>query len=245
MIRVEKLINLDPEPNLLASIMAKKLAAGSKYLIIDIPYGKSAKVTKSRAIRLKGKFEKLAKKFKIKIKVVLTDGCQPIGNGIGPTLELRDVIQVLKGEGPEDLKKKSIYLSAELLELAKKTKKGQGKKLAQEILESGKALEKFYKIIQAQGADLKNLDKTLKLAKFSYDIKASKNIKIKSIDNKEINLLARVLGSPSDKKAGIYLNYYVGHKLKKGETLMTLYSQSKRRLDDGKAFYKEHEIIEG
>ncbi|MEA3329410.1 MAG: thymidine phosphorylase [Nanoarchaeota archaeon] len=242
-IRIEKIIHLDPEPNLLASIMAKKLAAGSTHILIDIPYGKSAKVSHKQAINLKQKFEKLAKRFKLKIKVVLTPGSQPIGNGVGPVLEIRDILSVLEGKGPEDLRKKSIFLAGELLELARKSKKGNGKALAEEILNSGKALNKFLEIIKAQGADLKKLDSKLTLAKLYYKIKAPKNFKIKQINNKQINLLARILGSPKDKKAGVYIHKHVGQQIKKNQPLLTLYSSSKHHLQDAKIFYKENKII--
>ena len=96
LIRVERLLNLDPESQLIASILAKKLAVGSKYVLIDIPYGKHAKVTKEKAEKLKIKFLKIGNHFKLKIKIILTDGSQPIGNGIGPILEMLDVIKVLK-----------------------------------------------------------------------------------------------------------------------------------------------------
>jgi len=217
-IRVEKMIHIDPEPNLLASILSKKLA-------------------------LKNKFELLGKKFKLKMKVVLTNGNQPIGNGVGPVLELRDVISVLENKGPEDLRKKSVFLAGELFELAGKAKKGQGEKLAEQTLSSGKALEKFNQIIKAQGAEIKKIKSHLTLAKFSYNFRASKSGKIKKINNKKINLLARFAGSPKNKKSGLYLHKHVGDKIKKGDKLITIYSSSKKRLKDAKEFYKESRSI--
>ncbi|MBU2459161.1 MAG: thymidine phosphorylase, partial [Nanoarchaeota archaeon] len=118
-IQIEKSLNIDPPSQLIASIMSKKLAAGSKYILIDIPYGKNAKVNKKEALNLKRKFEYLGKYFKRKLKCVLTDGNQPIGNGVGPALELIDVIKILnpKEQGPQDLEKKSLLLSGEILEM--------------------------------------------------------------------------------------------------------------------------------
>ena len=104
-IQVERLLNLDIEPQLIASIMSKKLAAGAKYILIDIPYGRGAKVNNlSNAKKLGKKFEKIGKRFKLKLKVVYTDGSQPIGNGAGPILELLDILKVLqnKKDAPED-----------------------------------------------------------------------------------------------------------------------------------------------
>ena len=240
-IRVESMINIDPEPNLLASILAKKLSVGSKYVLIDIPYGKFAKVNKQEGQNLKEKFEALGKKFGLKLKAVLTDGSQPIGNGIGPILEIKDIISVLenKPDCPKDLKNKSIFLAGQIFELCNKAKKNQGEKLALKILESGQAFNKFSQIIEAQEGSLKNLG----FAKCQYDILSNKSGKIDFIDNKKINLLARVAGSPLDKKAGVYLYKHLKNKISKGEKIMTIYSQSKAKLDDAIHFYNENKII--
>src|SRR3989344_2670640 len=126
-IQVERLLKLDPEPQLLASIMAKKIAVGATHVLIDIPCGKTAKVTRQEAVKLKKNFLDLSRYFKIKLECVLTDGSQPIGNGIGPVLEMRDVLAVLKQSPsrPIDLEKKSLFLSAGLLELAGRAGRGQ------------------------------------------------------------------------------------------------------------------------
>lgn len=241
-IRVESQINIDPIPNLIASILAKKLSVGSKYIIIDIPYGKYAKVNKKEALNLKTQFENIGKKFKLKIKCVITNGSEPIGNGIGPIMELRDIIEVLKGKGPEDLRKKALFLSGELFDLCGKTKKGYGYKLAEEILNSGIAFNKFKQIIEAQKGNIS--EENMRLAKFSYDIKVNKECRVLLIDNKKINLLARVAGSPIDKKAGLYLWKHIGERLSKGDNLITIYAQSSQRLKDAVDFYKENKIIE-
>ena len=238
-IKVEKILKIDPESQLLASIMSKKLAVGSNYILIDIPYGKSAKVSKSKALKLKKKFEFLGKHFKKKIKVVLTDGSQPIGNGIGPALEMIDVIKVLdpKQESPKDLEKKSLFLAGELLEMTGKTK--DGLKMAKEILYSGKAFEKFKQIIKAQSGDIKKI----KPAKFKKDIFAKSSKKILEIDNKKINSLARVTGCPVNKYSGLYLYSHIGGKLKKGDKILTIYSESSSRLKQAVKFYNKEKPI--
>ena len=169
-IQVEKLLNLDPEPQLLASILAKKLAVDSKYVLIDIPYGKSAKVSFYQAINLKRKFEKLGKYFKIELKCVLTDGSQPIGNGVGPILEVRDALSILKQEQgrPLDLEKKSLMLAGKLLEMVGKAEKNKGEYLAERILKSGQAFEKFKEIVKVQKGSLSG--RRLALGKFSKEI---------------------------------------------------------------------------
>jgi putative thymidine phosphorylase len=240
-ISIEKMLNIDPEAQLLASIMSKKLASGAKYILIDIPYGKTAKVTREKGLELKKKFEYLGKHFHKKLEVVLTKGDEPIGNGIGPVLEIIDILKILKrsDDRPFDLEKKSLFLSGELLEMTGKAKKGQGIKLAKKILDSGKALAKFKQIIEAQKGSLNHL----KLAKFKKDITANRNCEIKEIDNKKINLLGRMTGCPMDKSAGLYLYKHVGEKLKKGEKIITIYSESKSRLRDSLNFYNEQKPI--
>ena len=205
----------------------------------DIPYGKNAKVNKSKALELKKKFEQLGKHFKRKLKVILTNGSQPIGNGVGPALELVDVLKVLdqKKQGPKDLEEKSLFLAGKLLEMTGKTKKGT--ELAKKILYSGKAFEKFKQIIKSQKGNLKNIEP----AKFKKDILAKKTGKIYEIHNKKINSLARIAGCPVDKYSGLYLYFHLGDKVKKKEKLLTIYSESHSRLKHAIKFYKKEKPI--
>ncbi|MEM3091070.1 MAG: thymidine phosphorylase [Candidatus Pacearchaeota archaeon] len=243
-IKIEKSLKIDPEPQLIASIMSKKLAAGSTHIIIDIPYGKGAKTNKKQALALKKKFEYLGKYFGKNLKCVLTKGNQPIGNGIGPVLELKDVIKILdpneKDENrPLDLKEKAIFLAGEIFELTGKAKKGEGKKLAKEILDSGKAFKKFKEIIKAQRGSLSRI----KDAKFSYDIHAKKSGRILEINNERINSLARVAGCPIDKSAGVYLYRHLNQRVKKNERILTIYTESKLRLNEAIKYYKKFPSI--
>ncbi len=240
-IQIEKILKLDPRAQLLASIMAKKLAVGSKYILIDLPYGKTAKVTKTKALELKKQFERIAKYFDIELKCVLTDGSQPIGNGVGPVLEMMDIIDVLdpKKQGPHDLEEKSLFLSGELFEMTGKIEKGKGKQKAREILYSGKAFEKFKEIIKAQKGDLNKLKGT----KLKRNIFASHDVKIKEIDNKKINSMARIAGCPVDKFAGLYLHAHVGDKIKKGDKIITIYSENRVRLKEALKYYKREKPI--
>jgi len=240
-IHVEKMLKIDPEAQLLASIIAKKLAVNSKYILIDIPYGKSAKLSKQKAEKLKKKFVRLGKYFKRELKVVLTDGKQPIGNGVGPVLELLDIIQVLdpRQDGPIDLEDKSVFLSAQLLEMTGKVEKGKGEDFAKRILHSGKAYDSFKKIIKAQEGSLKSLN----VGKYKKNMLAKRNGKILEIDNKLINNLARSAGCPTDKAAGLYLHFHVGERVKKGQKLITIYSESKTRLNTAVNFYNKRKPI--
>jgi len=239
-IQVERLISLDPEAQLIASILAKKLAVGSTHILLDIPFGKSAKVERVSALKLASKFKEIAKILKLNLQIILTDGSQPIGNGVGPVLELRDIISILRRDknAPKDLENKAIMLSGRILEITGRAKKLQGEILAREILNSGKAFKKFNEIIRAQGGNLDNLNKKLMPAKFSCNILAEKNSKIKTIENKKIAALARRAGAPADKAAGIYLYKHLDEEVKKGDKLLTVYSETKDKLNEAIEFYK-------
>lgn len=233
-IQVERLISLDPETQLIASILAKKISVGATHILLDIPYGKSAKVLKNEAEKLALRFGRIAKILKLNLKVILTDGNQPIGNGVGPILELKDILSILKREknAPKDLENKSLLVAGKLLEMTGKVPARKGFSTAKEILESGRAYKKFKDIILAQGGSLNNLDDKLKLAKFSYDIKAEKNGKINFIDNKKISAVARMAGAPVDKDTGLYLYKHLNEEVKKGDKIITIYSETKDKLKE-------------
>ena len=245
-IRIEKIVNIDSPPQVLASILSKKLSVGSKYVLIDIPYGKGAKVSRVKAEKLKSNFLTIGKHFGLKINVVLTDGSEPIGRGIGPVLEMKDILKVLtRTDPPLDLEEKSIFLSGELLELAGKAKKGKGDKMAREILTSKKALKKFLEIVKEQKGLVFDKKNALHIPHFKeppfiFSVKAKKKVKIKHMDNKFINKLARAAGCPEDKLAGIYLNKKKNQEVKKGEPILTIQSVSKEKMNFAKNFWNEN-----
>ncbi len=227
LIKIRHPLRLDPEGMLLASILAKKKAVGATHVIIDIPYGKSVKVkTKAEGARLGKKFIDLGKLLNIKVKVVLTDGSQPIGNGIGPLFEAKDVISVLTGGGPTDLRRKSVMLATEMLKMV-------GVRNAHlevlDVLNSGRAYEKLIEIIKAQGGR-----KHIKFPKpkHCFPIMAKKAGVVKEIDNNKINKIARIAGSPFDKTAGVYLMVKRGAKINKEDVLFNIYSKNKKKLED-------------
>ena len=240
-IQIEKSLKIDPEAQLLASIMAKKLAVDSKYIVIDIPYGKNAKVDRKKALHLKKKFESVGRYFNRKLEVVLTDGNKPIGRGIGPIPELRDIISVLdpSKKGPKDLEEKSLMLAGRLLEMSGKVKKGKGIARATYILNSGLAFKKFKEIINAQGGSLSKI----KPSKFEKKIIAKKSGRVVEIINRKINNLAKIAGSPIDKAAGLYLHKNVGERVEKGKPIITIYAESKSRLNQAINFYEKEKPI--
>ena len=154
LISVERPLSLDTREQMVASIMSKKLAAGSTHLLIDLPVGPTAKLANAtEAMRLRKLFEFVGDHFGIAVEVITTDGRQPIGNGIGPVLEAEDVMAVLTNDpkAPADLREKSLRLAAHLLEYDPQLRGGSGYARARELLDSGAALKKMQAIIDAQG----------------------------------------------------------------------------------------------
>lgn len=241
LIRIEKILRVDPEAQLIASILAKKISVGSTHVLIDIPYGAGAKVSKENGEKLGELFEKIGKKVGLKIKIVLTKGNEPIGNGIGPVLEMKDVLKVLKQDGsPKDLENKSLFLAGNILEMVGKSKKSEGLIKAKEILYSGQAYKKFCEIIIAQGGDPKSW---LPEAKYSHTIISKYNGQIEKISNHNMNYLARIAGCPVDKSSGVYLYKHVNEKISKGDRLLTIFSESSLKLKEAIKFFKRQKPI--
>jgi thymidine phosphorylase len=223
LISVERPLSMDSSGQLVASIISKKVAAGSTHLLIDIPVGDSAKVHGTQeALKLRKLFEYIGDLFALHIEVVITDGSQPIGNGIGPALEALDVQQVLSNhkEAPADLREKSLRLAGRILEFDPDVRGGQGYVIARDILESGRAFEKMQAIIMAQG---KQQTKECQVP-LEYPVTAQKSGYVHAIDNLKIAKIASLAGAPIDKLAGIYLSKKVGDKIVKGDTLFTIYA---------------------
>lgn len=244
-IRIERLLNFDSPSQILASVLSKKISVGSKYLLLDIPYGVGAKVSSLKEAKALGnKFKEIANKFNLKTRILYTDGSQPIGNGFGPVLEMKDVLSVLNNEptAPRDLKEKSLFLASQLMSLCGMK---NSKNIAKGILEEGIALEKFKEIINVQNGkeNFDNQVRKLKTAKIEKTIRATKKGYLKRINNKEINKLCRILGSPDTKSSGVYLYKHVG-KIDSGEKLLTLYSESKEKMKEALKYYKDKKILE-
>lgn len=241
-INVEHPLELDFEGQMIASILSKKKSAGSTHILLDIPYGKGAKVEKKQhARRLQKRFETIGKKIGLTVKTMLSDGSQPVGKSIGPLYEAKEVLEILenKVEKKHDQRQKALEMAGIMLEMAGQTKKGKGKEKAEKILSSGAALQKLQEIIKAQGEK-----KIPKNGKYSYEVKAERKGTIKSINNKHISDLAFILGAPKDKAAGLILNKKVDEKTTADETLFTLYSNSKLKLDYAKIFLKNNTVYE-
>lgn len=232
-IRAEYPMSLDPEGQVLASVMAKKKSVDADYLVVDIPVGRSAKINDmSRANELARKFIELGRRLDIATECLITDGSSPIGRGIGPALEARDVLLALEGKGPVDLVSKSLDLAGALFELSGKAHAGDGRRLAETILNSGKAKQKMMEIIEAQGGNPNVKPSDIAIGDKTYGIEAEIKGNVKFIDNKLISKVARAAGAPKDKEAGVYLHSKVGDLVKKGDTLFTIYAKTEGKLSD-------------
>ncbi len=246
-IRVEMPLSVDPIGQMLASILAKKLSVSSTHCLIDIPKGRGCKTeSKKKAQTLKRAFTKVSQKLGLKVKVIITDGSEPIGNGIGPALEAKDVMYTLMNDmdnGSIMLKEKSIILAGHIFDLIKETKLGRGKYLAREILETGKAYDKFMEIIEAQNAKVKSPE-NIKVARYSSYFRSKTKGKIAHLDNRYLNKAARIAGAPADKRAGVYLYVHKGYVIEKGIPILRVHSNSRQRLKEAIKFLHDMPFLE-
>lgn len=225
LISVERPLEIDSPGQMIASILSKKIACGSSHLLIDIPIGPSAKVRNPKeAMQLRKLFEYVGDRLGLELEVVITDGSQPIGRGIGPVLEARDVLQVLQNapEAPLDLREKSLRLAGLILENDPDVRGGEGYTLARDILDSGRALNKFNAIIEAQG---KQANFSLKPGSLCQEIIAERDGVVTSIDNFCMAKIARLAGAPMDKGAGVDVLKKVGNPVKKGDVLYRIHAE--------------------
>jgi putative thymidine phosphorylase len=256
LIQVEKPLLFESYDKILVSIMAKKIAFGSTHVVIDIPVGDSMKVKHRKdAEILAGKFEMIGKKFHIKIKCIIHPTHEPAGRGVGPILEVREALRVLQQKPfrPLDLEERALELSGVLLDLcledSVKSKQeyvkenfGSGKEWAKHLLKSGEAWQKMEAIIEAQkGIPIKDSE-SLRPGKFSGIIKAKRYGKIVTIDSKAVTVICRILGAPTDKKAGMYFEKKIGERVAKDEPMCIMYSSSEHNLKEAKETLKHVEI---
>lgn len=236
-IRVEEPLSFEAFDKVIVSIMAKHVAAGSTHLILDLPIGHTMKIRHEKdAKSVLHKFQRLGKQFGINVVGNIEHTLEPSGNGVGPVLEAIDVLKVLEcqPDRPLDLEKRSLHLAGELLNLCYKDsrEKKDGHVVAKQILSSGVALQKFKDIVLAQGGNPKTTSSNLKIHAKSKTVIAPFNGVIKSINNYNLNSVAKLLGAPNDKNAGLYLHKKIGVSFEKHEPLVTFYSKSTYHLQE-------------
>ncbi len=244
-IKIEEPLLFESFDKIVVSVMAKKVAFGATHVIIDLPYGPTVKLHKEEDAKiLERKFKYLAEKFKIKLKTYVHEVEEPAGRGIGPLLETRDSLKVLeqKEDRPMELENLAVEISAKLLDLcledANKEIKEEAAKFAntrewaKSFLTSGKALEKMRQIIKAQKGDPDVSSAHLRPGKYSHAVKSDKTGTISNVSNKNITVIAKILGAPEDHKSGLFLNKLVKDKVETGEELFMMYSESEYRLHE-------------
>ncbi len=231
-IRVLDKIKIDPKEFMVASILAKKIAAGSEYVLIDLPTGKGAKVLhREDAQKVGGLFTSIGYSLKMHLDCIISPGDRPIGSMIGPALEARDCLRILKNQqGSTDLKNKALSLCGIILESQNWCPRGYGYEYAEEILNSGKAYEKFKEVIEAQGGDPNINEGDLPLAKEIATITAKLDGVVYGIDGLAIATIARQAGAPYDKTAGVKIIVKRGEKVNKDQPLFEIHSASSGRL---------------
>ncbi len=232
-IRVSKPLSLEPYDKMIVSILAKKVAMGVQYLVVDLPYGPGTKIPNRTVGKfIEDRFQAVGKAFHMHIKVKFDAAKQPIGSGVGPALEARDVLRVLQrsDDRPLDLERKAIGLAAELLEMSGNCRPGQGTAIAHQALADGRAWKKMQQIIGLQGGrtDIKP-DDVLKGA-ITYTVTAKHAGIIREVDNRAIDDVARTLGAPDHKLGGLFLHRKIGQRVKIGDPLVMLSSQSADRM---------------
>jgi len=231
--RVERPLSLDPESVIIASILSKKLSTGVDHLVLDMPTGFETKIEqRSDAKALSASFVEIGRRVGIQVEAALTYADQPVGHAIGPALEAREAIQTLMGNGPRSVLEKSNELAGILLEMAGVAHRGQGVHMADEIVQSGKALDKFYEIIQAQGAEKPYKPEDIQVGQYRDTIKAQNDGYISYVSNKQIKNIAAALGCPQDKLSGVILHRKRGEFVKKGDTIMELFTTRESALDN-------------
>ena len=221
-IRVERPLDLDSEGQLVASVLSKKAAAGSTHVVIDMPIGPTAKVRSPAAARaLAARLRHVARAIGLHVDVVEGDGNQPVGRGIGPALEARDVLAVLKGDpgAPPDLCDRALVLAGRVLELSGSVPAGSGRAAARAVLADGRAWRKFQAICDAQGG-LREPPR----APLTQTIEAVRPGRITRIDNRRLARIAKLAGAPKAAAAGLELQVRLGRTVQRGEPLFTLHS---------------------
>lgn len=229
-----KQVKIDPKQMMIASILAKKKAAGAEYVIIDLPTGKGSKLpNRNDARRLAYDFSSVGSKLGMTVEAVISPGDKPIGAMIGPALEMREVLQVLEGKGGSlSLTRKALNISGLIFEAVGRANRGEGDFLAAEILESGKAIHKFREIVEAQGGDMNVTSDKIPVATYCHTIKAEKNDIVYALDSYNIGMMARAAGAPHDKLAGLILHVDRGEMIKKGDPILEIHSHSESKLSD-------------
>jgi thymidine phosphorylase len=222
LIRVERPLDLDSQGQLVASVLSKKAAAGATHVLIDMPVGLTAKVRSVHAAAQLGRhLEQVGRALGMQVRVVQTDGLAPVGRGIGPALEARDVLSVLRREpeAPADLARRALALTGEILEFGGAAPAGGGLAMATTVLEDGRAWAKFQQICEAQGGM-----RVPPVAAYRQPVPSLHGGTVIAIDNRRLARIAKLAGAPKSACAGIDLHVQLGAVVERGQPLFTLHA---------------------
>jgi thymidine phosphorylase len=241
LIRIERPLDFDSDGQLVASVLSKKVAAGSTHVLIDIPIGPTAKVrSSSAAALLEARLLATAQALGLNLSVLRTDGLQPVGYGIGPALEARDVLSVLRNEAaaPCDLRNRALDLAGALLDAAPRAMPGEGRAMASTLLDNGTALRKFMAICEAQGGFTEP-----RIARHIRPVFANRTGQIRQIDNRRLAKVAKLAGAPGSAIAGIDSRLRIGDGIKIGEPLFEVHARSPGELEYAFEYASAHPDI--
>ena len=229
-ITVQRPLGIDPRPQLLASIMSKKVAAGATDLVMDIPMGTESKVpTLEEARSYARDLMDLGERLGIRVECAITYAEQPLGEAVGPMLEARECMEVLEGcPCHGDVADKACICAGMVLEMAGIP---YGQERAREILASGEAHEAFRRIVEAQGGDPDVRSSDMAPGRFSTDILAERSGFVRGISNRAVVAVAKAAGAPSDKGAGLVLGRKCGMKVVEGDVLLTIFADREDKLE--------------
>ncbi|HOT06570.1 MAG: AMP phosphorylase [Methanosaeta sp. PtaB.Bin039] len=233
LIKAEYALSIDPYSQMLASIMAKKGAVGAEAVVVDMPTGPGTKLaTAEEARKLAKDLMDLGERLGIRVECAMTFGGSPVGRTVGPAVEIKEALAMLEtGTGPNSLREKSLALAGILLEMGGMAVRGDGGRMAEEILTSGRAHKKLMEIIEAQGGDPNVKSSDIQIGEFRQDILSPATGYVVAFYNKRIIEIARLAGAPADKKAGVIIHKKMGEMVKKGEPLLTICSSSDWELE--------------
>ena len=225
-------LGIDPQSMFMASIMAKKVALGADFLVLDIPMGKGTKVSSlGEARKLARSFAELGLRLNIQVESGITFASLPVGHHVGPALEAQEALSALINpkKASTSLIEKSTSLAGMILEQAGKAIKGQGQNIAKEILFSGKAYTKMKEIIEAQNGDPNIKPKDISIGQYYTDFTAPASGWPADIDNSIVNQIAKTAGAPTNKGSGIKF-FVKKESVKAGEIIFRVYTNSSLQL---------------
>lgn len=240
---------VDSIPLIAASVMSKKLAAGSDKIVLDVTTGSGAFMKNTRdAKKLAKHMVAIGNHAGKETVAILTGMEEPLGFAIGNNMEVKESIEVLKGDGPEDVKEVSVALAGMMLSLGlENVSHSQGKRMAKKALSSGQAFEKFKEMVQAQGGDIRYVEhpEFFERDAFEGEVLAAEDGFLSGMDTEKIGVAAGLLGagretkdSVIDMSAGIYLKKKIGDIVKKGEPIAICYAGTKEKLNRGMAMFE-------